>query len=703
MRIKSLRSKVFLLVGTTLSIVALATILLTQRDVRQTVIAGEELAVRNVLTLLARDSEARWGGLLSDKIVTVRRSRRHLIQQGDTVQSVLTMYQLQVEQGELSKTQAQAMAIGWINALSVDQSRYSYVFSRKLHVIASGNPSMLGMDLSALQDIKGRPLAESSYQEASTSGQSFAIYRWSARGSANAPELRYAYFTYFEPWDWVVAISDNATEVTEQFQRRRAEMETALSETLASLRFAQSGFFFIVKDQQQLLPDLEPEQMRLLHAPDRSQGKTLLDLLADGPRDDQISTRMFHSAAFKSAWQISTVHFKPLKWTIVAAVPADDLSHAANTLRTRLLLLFLAVLASSLAVAWSLSARIIRPLQQLSDYARALPDQDLGLPASTPAHIAGLPERQPDEVGRLAATFMYMDQQLREKIAHLLQETTRRERLQSELNIARSIQMGLLPPPPDAELLRRIDLQAFMHPAREVGGDLYDHFLLPDGRLCLAIGDVSDKGVPAALFMAFTATLIRAWAEHETDPARLVARINDRLAQNNPRMMFTTLVLALLDLDSGELRWVNAGHPPLLAIAADGTVRTLAGRSGPACGIQDGLAFECFTTRLAPGECLLGYTDGITEALAPDGTLYGEARLTTLLHTQGARSAADVVAAVLADVRAFAQDTEQADDMTALLARRYPPRPADVAHQADAQPAGMPAAGPGPHEDLPPC
>src|SRR5690606_20537955 len=142
-------------------------------------------------------------------------------------------------------------------------------------------------------------------------------------------------------------------------------------------------------------------------------------------------------------------------------------------------------------------------------------------------------------------------------------ETSSRERLESELSIAHDIQMGLLPVPLDRTILDKVDLYATMLPAKEVGGDLYDYFLLNNGKLCFVIGDVSDKGVPAALFMAVTRTLVRACAEDETDPAQLMERVNNRLSENNPNLMFVTLILAVIDLETGELAWANAGHPPL--------------------------------------------------------------------------------------------------------------------------------------------
>lgn len=673
MRLTSLRSKIFLLVGLTLFLGAVAVMLVTQRDVTRTVVASQKVAVRNVLNLLVQDSEARWGGLLTDKISTVRSRRDQLVQMGSTVHSVLTMYEAQAQSGELGVVRAQELARAWINRLAPTSERYGFVFNNDLIAIASGSPGMLGMNLSAIKDFKGNDLAASSYQEARTTGQSFAIYRWPVPGAAGQTELRYAYFGYFEPWDWTFAITDNARAVVQQFNKRRKEMESSIADVLTSLRLAESGFAFIMADDGTLVSALPDARTGLLDARDAITRLSLRDLLARTPANGEVATAHFDPADDDGPWQINSAHFKPLGWTIVAAVPDADLTRAATDLRDRLAWIFLLVLAIALGVAWALSARLTRPLQQLADFARALPEQDLASASPIPRHIAQLPQQRPDEVGRLAATFIHMDRQLREKVASLVRETSTRERYEGELNIARDIQMGLLPIALEGQVLQQIDLYATMIPAKEVGGDLYDYFILPDGRLCFAIGDVSDKGVPAALFMAVTRTLIRAGAEDETDPALLMERVNNRLSENNPNVMFVTLVVGVLDLDTGMLEWANGGHPPPCVLEADGQLRLLEGRSGPACGVQEGLPYRKFSTQLQPGETLLGYTDGVTEAVGPDGTQYGEHRLFACLARLHGLPAAEVSAAMLDDVGNFVLQTAQSDDITLIAAKRITP------------------------------
>ncbi|MCY1527360.1 stage II sporulation protein E [compost metagenome] len=368
-------------------------------------------------------------------------------------------------------------------------------------------------------------------------------------------------------------------------------------------------------------------------------------------------------------WQIDSARFSPLGWTLVTAVPESDLTAPARTLLNRQALIFAGMMLVALVCAWLVAARIVRPLETLTRYARQLPEQDLTAAASVPANIAALPDKHKDEVGRLAASFLFMNDKLRENVARLMRETTARERFESELNIARAIQLGLLPVPLSNTTRDQIDLNAVMLPAKEVGGDLYDYFTLPDGRLCLAIGDVSDKGVPAALFMAVTRTLIRATAEDETDPALMMQKINNRLSENNPNMMFVTLLLGVLDLTTGELQWANAGHLPPAVIGADGAVRLLEGRSGPACGVQEDLEYRGLSAVLAPGEVLVGYTDGITEAVDPNNAQYGDPRLLAVLSNPPVPSA-NLSKRLLEDVQAFADGAEQSDDITLIVIRR---------------------------------
>ena len=244
--------------------------------------------------------------------------------------------------------------------------------------------------------------------------------------------------------------------------------------------------------------------------------------------------------------------------------------------------------------------------------------------------------------------------------------------LQQEIDIARRMQQAILPRrPPDTPA---VSIAATMVPAREIGGDFYDYFLIDADHLAVVVADVSGKGVPAAFFMAISRTLLKANALLLRSPAAALARLNDQLCEDNDQMMFVTVFLAVLDLRSGELVHVNAGHNPPLVRHLDGRVERLASSTGRhmALAVMEGQAYGETHSRLAPGETLVLYTDGVTEATNLQGKLWGEPALTAWLG-QAAPEASALPEAVLGAVRAFEAGAAQADDITCVAVHFHGP------------------------------
>ncbi len=246
-----------------------------------------------------------------------------------------------------------------------------------------------------------------------------------------------------------------------------------------------------------------------------------------------------------------------------------------------------------------------------------------------------------------------------------------RQLAERELQIARDIQMSMVPKRfADTHAQPEYDLYATLQPAREVGGDLYLFFPLGEQRLLLAVADVSGKGVPAALFMAMTTTLLKGLARPELSPAELLARANASLADGNDASMFVTLFCGILDLTSGALSFSNAGHNPPLLVRAGGQVERLALPPGIALGLSPAAPYRTEEVVLAPGEALLAYTDGVTEATNPRDELFTEERLRAVLTGHGAAEVRELIGAVLSAVGEFAAGAPQSDDI-AMLAVRY--------------------------------
>jgi phosphoserine phosphatase RsbU/P len=250
-------------------------------------------------------------------------------------------------------------------------------------------------------------------------------------------------------------------------------------------------------------------------------------------------------------------------------------------------------------------------------------------------------------------------------------------RLEQELSAARRLQMAMVPqsfPAPSAAF--PLELYASMEPAREVGGDLYDFFVTEDGVLSFLIGDVSGKGMPAALFMARTKSLIRITTElmrsrhgAAAGPAEIIARVNRELCQDNGDLMFVSLFFAMIAPASGELEFCNAGHntPYLLRPNA---LEPIEGGKGIILGVRAEAAYTTGRLSLAPGDGVYLFTDGVTEAANPQDELFSEQRLEAVLRANSGAGSADVVRSVAEAVRDFVGGALPSDDITMLAIRR---------------------------------
>lgn len=250
----------------------------------------------------------------------------------------------------------------------------------------------------------------------------------------------------------------------------------------------------------------------------------------------------------------------------------------------------------------------------------------------------------------------------------LQREMVVRERLEHEVQLARQIQRTFLP-----QSLPRFtnwELAATWRTARQVGGDFYDVFELPDRRLGLFIADVSDKGIPAALFMALTRTLVRAAVIDNSSPAIVMRRVNELIIPDNQQGMFVTAVYAILSLETGELTYANAGHnPPMWMCGATGNLELLH-RTGAALGVIEGLEIGERTIPLGSGDTLLFYTDGLTEAFSPADELFGEARVRDVLCSTTILSVGELLNVLEKKVEEFMGTLQPSDDLTMLALKR---------------------------------
>jgi len=253
-------------------------------------------------------------------------------------------------------------------------------------------------------------------------------------------------------------------------------------------------------------------------------------------------------------------------------------------------------------------------------------------------------------------------------IENLKAETQARERIESELRIAQEIQASMLPSVFPQK--KEFEIFAMMDPAKEVGGDFYDFFFVDDKRLCFVIGDVSGKGVPAALFMAISKTLIKTEAKQGLSTDEILSVVNSILCQDNQTCLFVTVFCAILNIETGEVEFSNGGHNPPLVCDSNGCYDFIKMACGFVIGVMDKITCENQRLFLKPGDTIFLYTDGVTEAMDPEKKQFSEERLRARLIALKDKNIKDIVQALREEVSVFARGEQQSDDIT-MLALRY--------------------------------
>jgi phosphoserine phosphatase RsbU/P len=346
-------------------------------------------------------------------------------------------------------------------------------------------------------------------------------------------------------------------------------------------------------------------------------------------------------------------------WSLGIVIPEHELFEGVYRQGRMVILIGLGGVFLITVFVLLIARRITRPLKELSVTAAGIARGNLD---------TRLPDIQRgDEIGTLARSFEEMRLALKDYIKHLTETTAAKERIESELKIARNIQMSFLPKAfPPLKGNNRMEISARLEAAREIGGDLYDYSLVDDDHLFFAVGDVSDKGIPAALFMAVTKTLLKGIAETGRDPSEILHTCNLELCGENDSMMFVTVFCGILDLRTGRLKYSNAGHEPPIIVRRDGQTESLPVPEGFLLGVEEESSYQSMEIELEPGDKLIVYTDGVTEALNAAGEFYSYANLMATVRSCSSLSAEGIAAEILGSVKLFSLGIARADDITVL-------------------------------------
>lgn len=447
---------------------------------------------------------------------------------------------------------------------------------------------------------------------------------------------------------------------------------------------ALGGFCWIVNREGHVIYSPNPEVIQMsdsANAKDlRESDNTELAALVNDAMVDQTEVRVvnIHDEAF----YMLGIPMRTVDWTLFSAFPKDSVDGVEvaltesndqitneartayqDTIRknrnsTLVLIALLTIIAVTSALV--LGKRIVKPLNTITQRVTSLNEQN-------PEFKMEDAYRTGDEIEALAESFATLSHKTIEYVGEVKRVTAEKERIGTELRMAQQIQEGMLPhiyPPfPDR---REFDLIATMDPAREVGGDFYDFFLIDDDHLCLVMADVSGKGVPGALFMMASKIILQSNAMQGGSPAEILARTNKAICSNNPMEMFVTVWLGILEISTGKLVAANAGHeyPALKRKGKD--FELYKDKHGFVIGGMDGVRYREYELQLDPGDKLFLYTDGVPEATTHDGILFGTERMIDALNSDKDAPPKETLKIIREAVDAFVGDAEQFDDMTML-------------------------------------
>jgi len=345
-------------------------------------------------------------------------------------------------------------------------------------------------------------------------------------------------------------------------------------------------------------------------------------------------------------------------WSLGIVISEDELFHDLKMITLKLFAIGLGGYILILILIIILASKMTMPLRTLAKAAHKIGRGNF--------HVK-LPEiSSADEIGTLSYSFHIMQESLKKYITNLQKITAAKEKIEQELSIAYEIQQGLLPH--RFPNVKQIDLYATLIPVREVGGDLYDFFFIDKKHLCFAIGDVSGKGVPAALFMAVAKTLLRAKISLTMDPVKVFTAMNEDLCKENESFMFVTFFLGILNIETGVLEYCNAGHtPPLIHTANKGFFYFSTEDTRPPLGIMADVNYVGNRLKLLPEDIFFLYTDGVTEAMNIDDTQFSEEKLIDVLDKNKNEAVSNIINNVKLAIDQYTAGAIQSDDITMLI------------------------------------
>ena len=434
-----------------------------------------------------------------------------------------------------------------------------------------------------------------------------------------------------------------------------------LKETVASIPVSNSGYVVVLSANNTIIAHPKNEIVFKENLSDLSVGMGSQTVTDFEKTVQSMKKGLFMGTTAEG--RETVIYFKAMEsngWTFMIVWPAHEFMESQRSLEKMFAWMSVAGYVVMLLLIFVISTRVSRPLKELAVAANKMGqgDFDVAIP-----HLSGR-----DEIAQFGWAFLNMRTSLKEH----MEKQKDLDRIESELDFAKDIQIGFLSMDEKEEGSEDPyhELTPFLLPAKEVGGDFYDFFKLDDGRLCVVVGDVSGKGVPAALFMMVSRIVLRTMAQNLKSVVETFERANYELAKRNRANMFVTVWMGIVDLKTGRVEFASAGHNPPVIRHKDGSAEFAKSKAGVVMAAMENSRYKMQTLELAPGDTLFLYTDGVTEATNEHNELFGNDRLLDALTHGGGKGTKEMCRFVKRQIDAFTRKASQFDDIT-MLAMEY--------------------------------
>ncbi|NQV17757.1 MAG: cache domain-containing protein [Armatimonadetes bacterium] len=677
----SFKSKMLFLILGILIITTFIFLIFTQKEVERAMLNAARDAARNMLHLVKLNVENEYQSLLYHKEYALVRYKEQLQNVVGIVESHLDSYYEMFEKGIINEAEAQQLALKSVEKFRFGKNDYFYIYDLELHAISHPDLNIRGKDMSNYLDVNGQLILQNIKKTLLQDEKGFDSF-WHIRLGEKKPVEKLSFNVLYKKWNWIIGSGVYIDDIEADERAKLSKIISDLKQTFSKIKIGETGYFYIFNGEKFMLihPSLADQDVTGLKDP--VTGSDHIDdlIIASNNPEEPFSYIWDKPPLFENEFRFKKEsfieHFKHLDWYIASSVYEDEMRLPAKVIIKRQIAISLLILFISVFVIMILVKRFTKPLKTLTVHAKNLASSDFS-PTSKEG-LKQISKHSKDEMGKLADAFIYMQNTLQDYIQNLKITTAANEKIKSELQIARNIQMEMVPKDfPAFPARTEIDIFAFIEPAKDVGGDLYDYFFIDEENLCFLIGDVSDKGVPAALFMARSISLIRATttlmkknSRIEILPGTILDEVNKELYRDNEMCMFVTLFMGILNTRTGKIDYSNAGHNPPYLLKNNKIIQ-LDKICGCPLGIKKRTNYKSYSFILEYYDCLFLYTDGITEAMDKNDNEFSEKRLEENLNQIQTESPKQIITKIVKEVKEFSANIPQSDDISALAIKYF--------------------------------